>query len=58
MNQYQAGTAANPPGTGLEDRGSGAASGRGQRGWLGRCRRRARSIHDAEHGARPGAGPA
>jgi hypothetical protein len=58
MNQHQAGTAANPPGAGLEYRGSGAVAAAGRAaGWTDADAAR-ESIHDAGHRARPGGHPA
>jgi hypothetical protein len=58
MNQHQAGTAANPPGTGLEYRDPALSRPLSERaGWTDADAAR-ESIHDAEHGARPEGRPA
>jgi hypothetical protein len=52
MNQHQAGTAANPPGTGLEYRDPALSRPLAERaGWTDADASR-ESIHDAGHGAR------
>ncbi len=58
MNQHQAGTAANPPGTGLEYRNPALSRPLAERaGWTDGDAAR-ESIHDAGHDARPGGRPA
>jgi hypothetical protein len=54
MNQHQAGTSANPPGTGLEYRDPALSRPLAERaGWTDADAAR-KSIHDAGHGARSG----
>ncbi len=53
MNQHQAGTAANPPGTGLEHRNPALSRPLAERaGWTDADAAR-ESIHDARPGGRP-----